>query len=129
MHYFGNIFTVSLVMALSVTGCSDSKKKLFTLSCTSATTCTKTANAYLINVDGLFIELSPEFVEQCQKDIANNWETNIYCKQMIAPGHSETFTASVDVVKHLQKEGFNPTDADVERRVKAAQEKINNSIR
>jgi hypothetical protein len=129
MHRFGNIFTLSLVMALSVTGCSDSKKKFFTLSCSSATTCTKTANTYLVNVDGLFVELSPEFVEQCQKNEANNVEINLYCKKMIAPGHTETFSAPADVIKHLQEEGFtNPTDADVDRRMKAAQEKIDNSI-
>jgi hypothetical protein len=117
-------FLLLVLLAISFTACSKSNKRLFTLSCPTPTTCTKTANVYVVNVDGLYIELRPEFVEECLKQSATNSMTNIYCKQMSAPGDTETLSASADVIKHLQEDGFNPTDADVERRMQIAESKI-----
>ena len=117
-------FIMLLLLIIGLSACSKSKKELFTLSCTSPTVCTKTANVYLVNVDGLFVELTPEFVDSCNKQSVENKVTNIYCKQMIFPGHSETFETSADVVRHLQEYGFNPTDADVDRRMQIARQKV-----
>jgi hypothetical protein len=120
MYRISGIFLIVLTLA----ACSDSKKELFSLSCSSPTVCTRTANVYVVNVDGLFIEPNAAFVEDCQQPAKKGEVKNPYCQQMIPPGHSETFKGSARGIEHMKKTGFNPTDSDVGRRLELAKKKL-----
>jgi hypothetical protein len=137
MYRFLFNITASVVVFFSFLACSNSEdnsytnvaetrsgQSLFDLSCSSSTSCTQTANTYLVQVDGLYIEPNQEFIDKCLTDRAINAPISIYCKQMILPGDSESFNASAKVIEHLKENGFNPTDDDVSRRIKIAEDKI-----
>jgi len=106
-------------------GVSHAKFHLFDYACPSATTCTRTANVPMVHESGLFMELKPEFVEQCRKDKEEGRSVNPYCNKMIRPGDIETFTAPAAVVKHLLANGPNPEeDASFDARIEAIEAKV-----
>ena len=132
-----------LVLLIGLKACSDSGSKayanhdFFDLICSGPTTCTKTANTYVVNVDGLFIEramvresenlfVEPNeyFVKTCLEKKKRNEVTNGYCLRMYSPGDAESFTAPANLIKHIKRYGWNPTDPDVGRRLEAAQQKL-----
>ena len=130
--------TAAAMMLLGITACSDSDAitytdadgtvhshhEFFDLTCTTPVKCTQTANTYVVNVNGLFIEPNQEFIDACLQKRQIHAVTNEYCKWMYSPGDSERFTTSADLIQHTIKNGFNPTDPDVDRRLKAAKEKL-----
>jgi hypothetical protein len=119
-----------LVLLIGLKACSDSGSKayanhdFFDLICSGPTTCTKTANTYVVNVDGLFIEPNEYFVKTCLEKKKRNEVTNGYCLRMYSPGDAESFTAPANLIKHIKRYGWNPTDPDVGRRLEAAQQKL-----
>jgi hypothetical protein len=104
-------------------GVTHTHLEFFDLSCVGPTTCTKTANTYVVNVDGLFIEPDREFVDACLEQ-NNNAVKNRYCTRMYSPGYIENFNTSANLVQHTINNGWNPTDPDVDRRMKAAEKKL-----
>jgi len=128
----------AVVTLLGITACSDSDAftykdpdgtihahhKFFDLTCTTPINCTQTANTYVVNVDGLFIEPIQEYVDACLRKRELNTVTSMYCKRMYLPGDSQSFKTNADLVQHTIKNGFNPTDPDVKRRMKEAEEKL-----
>jgi hypothetical protein len=132
-----------LLTALSFSACSGSNSNsepyvdehgvthanhhLFNYTCPTATSCTQTANTFIANVDGLFIELDSAFVEQCIEDKNLGKKVNRYCQYMISPGDTSRFEASADVIRHILKQGPNPAESDhLTRRIEAAKLKIYN---
>ncbi len=77
------------------------KKYIFTYTCNTKTSCTRTANTYILQIDGLFVELEIDFVEECTKDRSEGKKVNKYCKDIIFPGSTKSFTASANVVIQL----------------------------
>ena len=102
-----------------------SKGTLFTYDCNTAnTTCTRTANTYILLIDGIFVELDTDFIEECKY---SRKKLNKYCKQIIFPGQSILFTTSPNIIKHLLKNGANPKPSKyLDKRIEAAKEKIYN---
>jgi hypothetical protein len=98
--------------------------EFFDLYCSGPTTCKKTANTYVVNIDGLFIEPNEHFVQTCLEQKKRHEVSNSYCLQMYAPGDDETFSAPANLIKHIKRYGWNPTDADVDRRLEAAERKL-----
>jgi len=125
-----SLLNISFVLAVSLglMACSKSNERLFDLSCSSETQCTRTAKAYLVQADGLFVKLRSDFVEECLEKKQKNIVTGEYCKKMISPGESKTFTTSARVIKHFKETGFNPLDADVNRRMELAEKKVYGQI-
>jgi beta-xylosidase len=108
-------------------GVTHAKHRLFDYACPTATTCTQTANTYIAQVDGLFIELDLDFVEQCLEDKNMGKKVNRYCQYMISPGDTSSFKASAAVIRHILKQGPNPEESDhLTRRIEAAKLKIYN---
>jgi hypothetical protein len=116
--------SASLVISFGFTACSDAKQNFFNLSCSSETTCTRTAMVYTVNVDGIYIKLDPWFVEECLEKRQKNIVTSSYCKNMLSPGDAETFTTTPDVIQYFKKNGTNPPGTAGSSREKAAREKV-----
>jgi hypothetical protein len=117
-----------LLIGLKAVSNSDSNTytghDFFDLYCSGPTTCSKTANTYVVNVDGLWIEPNKHFVETCLEQKKRNEVTNSYCFRMYSPGDEETFTAPANLIKHIKRYGWNPNDPDVDRRLEAAERKL-----
>lgn len=104
-------------------GITHTHLEFFDLACAGPSTCTKTANTYVVNVDGLFIEPNQEFVDACLEQ-NKQLLTNRYCQRMYFPGDVENFNTSANLLQQTIKNGWNPTDPDVDRRMEAAQKKL-----
>ena len=104
-------------------GITHTHLEFFDLSCVGPTTCTKTANTYVVNVDGLFIEPDQEFVDACLGQNSNAVKSR-YCQWMYLPGDAENFNTSANLIQHTINNGWNPTDPDADRRMEAAEKKL-----
>lgn len=106
----------TLVLALALIGlnaCSDSdrstdgngvlhvKQHLFNYECPSATSCKQTANLYVIQQQGQYMEAEQDFVEQCLADREAGTEVDMACKNMMEPGQTRTMNAPARVIESL----------------------------
>lgn len=111
---FKRIFCCILPLALvGLTGCSDSdrytdengvlhvKKHLFSYECPTATKCEQTANLYVIQQQGQYMEADSDFVEKCLEDKEQGMEVDTVCRNMMTPGQSRTMTAPARVIESL----------------------------
>lgn len=129
---------ILFIIILNFSGCFDTKHKFYELTCGDNQTtevkytkenegkviCTRTAKIYNMNIDGVFIEPSNIIIEKCVEILYSDDFVNDYCKNMTSPGASESFIVPINLANHLLKNGYNPTDPDVERRIKLATEKL-----
>lgn len=142
MSNFFSKLIILFIIILNFSGCFDTKHKFYKLTCGDNETtelkyteenegkviCTRTAKIYSMNINGVFIEPSDIIVEKCIEILRRDDIENDYCKYMVSPGSEESFIAPINSANHLLKNGFNPTDSDVERRIKIAEEKLLNTF-
>ena len=106
-------------------------KKLFTYTCDENRVCEKSANTYIINIDGIDFIPDESFIIGC----VQNTSSSKYCKSMTTIGTIERpiFTSDAQMNRYIKDTNNNPEFNDSLKnwekdRLKKAKEKIINSI-
>ena len=105
-------------------------KKLYTFNCDNHMQCTKEANTYIVNVDGVDFIPSKAFILTCLK----RKDTNKFCTYFIPKGHAESMKFdSISMMHSYINMTKNPEFNDdlkawEQKRLKKAKQKIEESL-
>jgi len=101
------------------------EQTLYNYECSSSTTCTKTANTYIIYDNGIEIDIGESFYRECQENKHNPNFHNSYCQKIILPGTQSTFTSSENAIKNILKYDGNPQPGPhLDKRIEQLRQKV-----
>jgi len=106
-------------------GTQHAKHALFDFSCSTSNQCTRTANKFVVQVQGIYLPLDMDFVQKCEEAKEAKKPANKYCKKMIKPGESQSFNTAPDLVQHFLKNGIQPLEGSgLEKRLESARKTV-----
>ena len=106
-------------------GTRHAKHELFDFSCSTSNQCTRTANKFVVQVQGIYLPLDMDFVQKCEEAEKAKKRANKYCKKMIKPGVSKVFNTEPDLVQHFLKNGIQPLEGkSLEKRLSSAKKTV-----